>query len=128
MAAQIGFVVACAAELAAPAQGFFGAWTPRDASVFSALALALVCSAALLATQNKRQLGFRMREVRATASLCVISHPRPRLVSPELTLGGWHDRHHQVGTQCMTICIEVFYNLADANIDLCRYPLLSNTP
>lgn len=60
--AMIGFVVACAAELAAPSQGFFGAWTQRDASVFSALALALVCSSALLATLNKRQLGFRLRE------------------------------------------------------------------
>jgi len=62
--AQVGFVVACGAEVLAPAHGLFGAATGEDVSVFAALALSIVCAAGVLATQNKRRLGLKLREVR----------------------------------------------------------------
>ena len=59
-------MVACGAEVLAPAHGLFGAATGEDVSVFAALALSIVCAAGVLATQNKRRLGLKLREVRVT--------------------------------------------------------------
>ena len=58
-------MVACGAEVLAPAHGLFGAATGTDVSAFAALALSIVCTAGVLATQNKRRLGLKLREVRA---------------------------------------------------------------
>ena len=56
-------MVACGAEVLAPAHGLFGACSGEDVSIFAALALSIVCAAGVLATQNKRRLGFKLREV-----------------------------------------------------------------
>ncbi len=61
-------MVACGAELMAPAHGLFGACTGEDVSLFAALALSIVCAAGVLATQNKRRLGLKLREVRCEES------------------------------------------------------------
>ena len=50
----------------APAHGLFGAATGEDVSIFAALALSIVCAAGVVATQNKRRLGLKLREVRGT--------------------------------------------------------------
>ena len=74
-------MVACGAELMAPAHGLFGACTGEDVSLFAALALSIVCAAGVLATQNKRRLGLKLREVRWRGAR-LLPHAQPPYTNP----------------------------------------------